>query len=150
MAHAQQDVVRLTRLVRLCFNQMKMVGDALHADLGIPAALRAVLESLTESGPRTVPQIAAAKSVSRQHIQKIADALIAAGHARTLENPAHRRSPLIAATAKGRKAFAQMKKREQRIFAELATRLAGKNIAAAIAALEGLSAVLADEISRQD
>jgi DNA-binding MarR family transcriptional regulator len=150
MAHAQQDVVRLTRLVRLCFNRMKTLGDALHADLGIPAALRAVLETLIDDGPQTVPQVAAAKSVSRQHIQKIADALIAAGHVETLDNPAHRRSSFIAATAKGRKTFAQMKRREQRIFAELATRLAGKNIAAAIAALEGLSAVLADEISRQD
>jgi DNA-binding MarR family transcriptional regulator len=148
MKVTERDVVRLTRLVRLCFNRLKMLGDELHADLGISAALRAVLETLTEDGPRTVPRIAAAKSVSRQHIQKIADALIAAGHVETATNPAHRRSSFIAATAKGRKMFATMKTRERKIIAEIAAGLKERDVAGAIATLDGLSDLLATQINQ--
>jgi DNA-binding MarR family transcriptional regulator len=148
MSDAERDLVRLTRLVRLCFNRMKMLGDELHADLGVTAALRAVLETLTENGPQTVPKIAAAKSVSRQHIQKIADALIAEGYVETAANPAHRRSPFIAATAKGRKTFAKMQQREKKIFAELSEALKNKDIGAAAATIDQLNALLAAQIER--
>ena len=118
------------------------------SDPAASAALRAVLETLTENGPQTVPQIAHAKSVSRQHIQKIADALIAEGYVETAANPAHRRSPFIAATAKGRKTFAKMKQREKKIFAELAVALRGKEVAVAAATIDQLNALLATQIEQ--
>ena len=63
-------------------------------------------------GAMTVPQIAKLKGVTRQHIQLLADALVAAGLAAVKENPAHRRSSLIALTEKGKRVFAKMRARE--------------------------------------
>ncbi len=87
MKKSADDLIQLTRLVRLCFQRLKTLGDELHADLGLTSALRAILEAASEEGARTVPQIAAAKSVSRQHIQKHVDMLIASGHIELLPNP---------------------------------------------------------------
>jgi DNA-binding MarR family transcriptional regulator len=115
MKKSAEDLIQLTRLVRLCFQRLKMLGDELHADLGLSSSLRAILEAATEGGNRTVPQIASAKSVSRQHIQKHVDMLIDSGHIAARANPAHKRSPYIVLTSKGSKAFAEMKRREGEI-----------------------------------
>jgi DNA-binding MarR family transcriptional regulator len=120
MTPDQQNVVKLTSLVRLCFQRLRTIGDQLHADLGMNSSLRAVLEWLTDHGSQTVPQIAAAKSVSRQHIQKIVDELIDGGHVDFKPNPAHKRSPFVVLTPEGAALFKEMRRREKRIFRELA------------------------------
>ena len=78
------------------------------------------METLSASGAMTVPKIAKLKSVTRQHIQLLADALCAAGLAAVRENPAHRRSSLIALTEKGKRAFAKMQARETPVIEALA------------------------------
>jgi DNA-binding MarR family transcriptional regulator len=134
-----REVERLIKLVRLCFQRLRAAGDALHADLGVNASLRAVLETLYELGENTVPEIARAKSVSRQHIQKIVDALASLGHVTARANPGHKRSPLIALTAKGRRLFETMRRREAGIVAALARRLDGAELAAALRTLAVLA-----------
>ncbi|HEY7607806.1 MAG TPA: MarR family winged helix-turn-helix transcriptional regulator [Alphaproteobacteria bacterium] len=136
------DADRLIKLVRLCFQRLRAAGDTLHADLGISASLRAALETLYELGEDTVPEIARAKSVSRQHIQKIVDALLPLGHVTARANPGHRRSPLIALTAKGRRLFETMRQREAGVVAALAKRLDGAELAAALRTL----AILAESL----
>ncbi len=59
------------------------------------------LRSLKVDGPRTVAQFARNRSVSRQHIQKLADEMEEAGLIEFLANPTHRRSPLMRLTARG-------------------------------------------------
>lgn len=110
----------LTRAVRATFQELRALGDGLHADLGITAAMRAVIERATEGEPETVPQIARAKTVSRQHIQTVADALAAKGLIAFADNPAHRRSPFVLPTAAGREAYAEMRRREAAILRRLA------------------------------
>jgi DNA-binding MarR family transcriptional regulator len=134
-----REVDRLIKMVRLCFQRLRAAGDALHADLGVNASLRAVLETLYELGENTVPEIARAKSVSRQHIQKIVDALAPLGHVTARANPRHKRSPLIALTAKGKRAFETMRQREAGIMAALAKRLDGAELAAALRSLATLA-----------
>jgi DNA-binding MarR family transcriptional regulator len=119
MKKSADDLIQLTRLVRLCFQRLKTLGDELHADLGLNSSLRAILEAASEVGNRTVPQIASAKSVSRQHIQKHVDMLIDSGHIAVRANPAHKRSPFIVLTSKGAKAFSEMKRREGEIVSTL-------------------------------
>lgn len=58
------------------------------------------------------------------------------------DNPAHRRSPLVALTRKGKSAFRQIRRRERAVLEELAHGLPGRRIAAATATLETLSARL--------
>ena len=113
-------MVALTRAVRAAFNRLKALGDELHGDLGITTAMRAVMETLSEEGAMTVPQIAKSKGVTRQHIQLLADTLSAAGLAAVKDNPAHRRSSLLSLTEKGRRAFATMRAREASVVGELA------------------------------
>lgn len=114
------DVVRYIKLIRYGFQRLRTLGDDLHADLGLNTSHRAVLEWLSEHGRKTVPQIAAAKSVSRQHIQKIVDELIGKGHADLEANPAHKRSPFVVLTQSGASLFAEMQRREAPFIERLA------------------------------
>ncbi|MER6971714.1 MarR family transcriptional regulator [Nocardioides sp. NPDC000445] len=50
----------------------------------------------------TVPDIARKLGLQRQSVQRVADELVRDGLARYEENPRHRRSPLLAATAAGK------------------------------------------------
>ena len=94
-----EKMVALTQAVRGVFNRLKALSDELHGDLDVTTAMRAVMETLSDAGPMTVPQIAKLKGVTRQHIQLLADALVDGGLASVKENPAHRRSSLITLTA---------------------------------------------------
>lgn len=113
MAQRSLALYQVIRNVRSTFHQLKTLGDELHGNRGITAAMRAVMESLAEAGEQTVPQMARAKSVSRQHIQVNVDALEQAGLVRLGNNPGHQRSPFIALTGKGRATFASIRRREE-------------------------------------
>lgn len=137
-----QKMTALTSAIRLTFNRLKELGDGLHRDLEVTAAMRAVMETLAAQGPMTVPQIAKLKGVTRQHIQLLADALVAAGLAVVKENPAHRRSSLIALTDKGRRMFAKMGAREAPVIEEIAAEFDGQELERATAVLTRLAARL--------
>jgi DNA-binding MarR family transcriptional regulator len=114
------DLERLMRLIRASFQDMAAAANMLHADIGITASTRAVLEHLVEAGATTVPEIAKAKNVTRQHIQQLTDSLVAAGFADYAENPAHKRSQLVQLTANGRKTYAAIREREEGLLAAIA------------------------------
>lgn len=108
----------LGREVRGLFHQLRATGEAIHAAHdALPVSQRAVLESLHRDGPATVPALARARPVSRQHIQVLVNALLEAGLVEAAENPGHRRSPQIALTAAGRRRFEAMRARERRALA---------------------------------
>jgi DNA-binding MarR family transcriptional regulator len=113
----------MTRDIRELFHVLGAVGDALHADLGITASMRAVLESLARGGAQTVPQMARARPVTRQHIQAIVDQLLDAGLVVLQPNPAHKRSSLVALTKAGEAAFAAMSDREAVVLEQIAATL---------------------------
>ena len=73
----------------------------------ITGAERDVLDYLVFEGAATVPQIARSRGVSRQHIQKRADALVDRQLAEFVENPAHKSSRLLEATIRGERVHAQ-------------------------------------------
>lgn len=135
-----EKMVALTQAVRGVFNRLKALGDELHGDLDVTTAMRAVMETLSDAGPMTVPQIAKLKGVTRQHIQLLADALVEGGFASVKENPAHRRSSLIALTDKGRRAFAKMRAREAPLIEELAAEFEAHELERATAVLTRLMA----------
>ena len=113
MAQRSRALYQVIRNIRSNFHQLKALGDELHGNRGITAAMRAVMESLAEAGEQTVPHMARTKSVSRQHIQVNVDALGKAGLVRIRNNPGHKRSPFISLTGKGRSTFASMCRREE-------------------------------------
>ena len=81
---------------------MKQWSETLHADLGVTAGMREVLELVLLGGPATVPSMARARGTSRQHIQQQVDALQERDYVARRDNPAHKRSPMIVLTDKGR------------------------------------------------
>ena len=107
------DVMRLFDEVRLLEHQLIRTATALHRDLDVTVPGRAVLEFLHRSGPASVPEIARARLVTRQHIQAIVDALLDAGLLERLTNPAHRRSALITLSTAGAGLIAEMHRREE-------------------------------------
>lgn len=106
--------------IRGAFRELGALSDTMTADLGVTAAMRAVMEHLEETGPRTVPKIAKAKNVSRQHIQLLADALVERSLAEYLDNPEHKRSKLVALSVTGKDIFRQILKKEAGVLSWLA------------------------------
>ena len=99
----------LFRETRLLFQVLKEWTEAVHPDREISVSMRAVLELLLLSGPETVPAMARRRGVSRQHIQQHVDGLLERGLVARRDNPAHKRSVLIALTASGRSLIQDMR-----------------------------------------
>ena len=133
----------LIRLVRRVFNGLSGLSDAIHADRGVTAGMRAVMEQLALGGPRTVPDMARARSVSRQHIQVLVNALVDRGIAENRPNPAHRRSVKIALTPAGDSLFDEMQADEIALLDKLAGGLSARQIEAAHRALAKLDTTVA-------
>jgi DNA-binding MarR family transcriptional regulator len=70
-----------------------------------------VLRTLISEGAQTVPQIANARPISRQHCQTIVNGLAEQGLVEFVDNPRHKKSKLVRVTKKGRSRFAAMKTR---------------------------------------
>jgi DNA-binding MarR family transcriptional regulator len=143
--HHGPDLAALAAIVkqtRLVFHRLRALGDRLHRDVAVSTAMRGVMESLAEAGPQTVPQLARARPVARQQIQVVVDALVRAALVEARANPAHRRSALIALTARGERLFAAMKRKEARVLEQLARTLPARDLAAAARVLEALSEAL--------
>lgn len=131
------NVERIAGEVRHLFQVLKALADAIHKEAGLNASTRAVMEELAE-GPRTVPDIARRKSVTRQHIQLLVDELAKSDLVELRPNPAHQRSLLIALTRKGETLFTSVRKREAPLLERLAAGLDARKAAATIQTLAGV------------
>jgi DNA-binding MarR family transcriptional regulator len=89
-----------------------------------------VLRSLAEEGPQTVPQLARARPVARQRIQKLADEMAADGLVEFVDNPAHRRSKLLRLTAAGFKRYDFLTARLRQMVEELVRDLSPRDLQA--------------------
>ena len=114
--------------VRLLMHRVERFVDDLHVDLAVTTPERAVLEYLHRRGPATVPDIARARGVSRQHIQTIVNGLLDHARVETVRNPAHRRSSLIVPTDDGRRLIEEMLDREQRAMTERLSGISGRSM----------------------
>lgn len=124
MAHSKaEEQYQVTWLIRRLFRAMAQNTTDRLADLNLTAADRAVLEFLYRNGSLTVPDIASRYQVTRQHVQVTANGLLARKLIRSKSNPAHKRSLLLALTAKGQKLFERIKQNDlevlDAIFADL-------------------------------
>jgi DNA-binding MarR family transcriptional regulator len=134
--------------VRRLFHRLASASDTLHADVGVSAAQRAVLEALATSGASTVPELARRKGVSRQHVQVLANALAAARLIDARPNPAHLRSPLLELTEAGRQTFEAMRARETPLLVAVASALEGRPLDDVLAVLRELGDAVEDAARR--
>lgn len=145
MNEHQLPLYRLIVEIRGAFNDLKALSDSMNADIEVTAAMRAVLEQLERAGAQTVPQIASARNVSRQHIQLLADALAERGLVQFQDNPDHKRSKLMAMTPAGFEIFDTIRKRE----ADTLRRLSGHFDDAELETAASLIARLREEIAQE-
>ncbi len=106
---------------RLLFHALKEWAEAVHSDVGVTVSMRAVLEILFLRGATSVPEMARARLVSRQHIQQQVDALLDQKLVRREPNPAHKRSSLITLTDSGRALIQNMRAEELGVLTRLQT-----------------------------
>ena len=99
--------------VRLLYNRLIELAEDLNDDSGITASQRAVLEFIHRQGPATVPTIARARGVTRQHIQMIANELKSLDLIDSQDNPAHQRSPMFVLTDHGHQTVDRIFDRER-------------------------------------
>lgn len=128
--------------VRRLFHALAGTAGRSHAELGITASMRAVMETLHERGPRTVPQVAREQDVSRQHIQVVVNGLLEAGLVACLDNPDHLRSPIVRLSAAGTRAVESIRRREERLLADLAKRIPGADLKVTLKTLNAMESGL--------
>jgi len=103
-----------------------------------------ILNSVITQGPQTVPQLARARPVSRQHIQKLSNEMLIDGLIRFIPNPAHKRSQLIEATPKGMDAYARMNSSLGDLADRMGAGFSKEELFVAASVLERMRAKLAD------
>lgn len=128
--------------VRRLFHALSGTAERVHGDLGLTAAMRGVLGILHDRGPRTVPQIAREKGVSRQHVQVVANALLARGLVECADNPDHLRSPLLRLSADGGRVCETVFRRESRLLTEVAKRIPGGDLRVTLKTLNAMESGL--------
>ena len=103
-----------------------------------------LMRSLALGGAQTVPQLARARPVARQRIQRLCDELAAEGLVEFVDNPGHRRSKLVRLTASGERRHAEQSRRVRDVASRLAAGVPAGDLAAARRVLATLAARLAD------
>ena len=99
-------------------------GDRLTADLGLTSARWKVLGAIALEGrPLTVAQIARRMGLTRQSVQRLVNELTRDGFVELHSNPDHRRAPLVARSAAGEAAYAEVMARYDAWAVRLATGL---------------------------
>lgn len=136
---------------RLMIHRSVTVVEQLHEGAGVSVPMRAVLEFLRRNGDHTVSAIARTRGVSRQHIQIIANDLADAGLVDRLDNPHHRRAPLITLTTRGESVIDAMHSAERGLlepaFAEVAA-ITPERLAVAQEVLQAIGTTF-DQLSQQ-
>lgn len=112
-------------------------GDRQAANVGQTQA-RWQLLSVLSGAPRTVPAAARRLGVSRQAVQRLADALRDEGYLRADANPAHASSPLFSLTRKGRRALGALTEENEPWNLAAAGALSAEDVRTAIQVLRAL------------
>lgn len=117
-AHGVVD--EFTYEVALLFFRMKIAATEFLGQGKHSSGRRSILKNLGREEAVTVPEMARARGVSRQHIQALVNELRADGLVGSRSNPAHKRSKLIVLTPAGKRFLKRMNAREEELLSELA------------------------------
>jgi DNA-binding MarR family transcriptional regulator len=117
------------------FHRLSWVADQIYGEQGHGVARRGILRGLVRYGPQSVPQLARARSVRRQTIQPIVDALVREGVVELIDNPAHMRSRLVQATAVGVEIVERMDRVDARVLRAVGSDIAPQDLEVTITTL---------------
>jgi DNA-binding MarR family transcriptional regulator len=129
------------------FHRLRVVAAGLHGQGEPSAGRRGILRDLAREA-LSVPQLARARPVSRQHVQSLVNPLLRDGYLVAIANPAHRRSPLLVLTGKGRRLVERMQGREARLLGVVVRGLRERELRAAATTLARTREALAGRAAR--
>jgi DNA-binding MarR family transcriptional regulator len=118
--------------------KLRSAGERIGATPPAGAGSFGLLRSLKKNGPQTVPQLARAHEVSRQHVQILANGLAEHALVEFADNPAHKRSKLLKITELGERRLAQLTERIEDAYEEISPGMDTAEIRAAIKVLSEL------------
>jgi DNA-binding MarR family transcriptional regulator len=118
-SNSLQEMHLLANSIRRTYNRLRHTTDQIHEATELSAPKRTLMMDIQREGPQTVPALAASRYVSRQIIQAQVNELSGAGLLQAIVNPEHKRSSLIALTAKGKRRVQQMIDDENAFIAQL-------------------------------
>jgi DNA-binding MarR family transcriptional regulator len=127
------------------FHRLRAAAEQVHRQGKLSGARRGVLRGLERLGPQTVPQMARARPVSRQHIQMLVNGLEAEGLVELANNPAHKRSRLVRLTARGRHLVDAMDRRERALLARFPVGMSESRLRGAASVLRFVREALESE-----
>lgn len=134
--------------VRLLWHAMVQAGERLHAAEPVTLGMRGILELLLLEGAAAVPAMARRRSVTRQHVQALVDALLERGLVALGRNPAHRRSALVRLTPEGRRVIDRMRRREAELYRRARLGAAPDRLKGAAEVLRGVRTALSGRARR--
>ena len=136
--------LHLASSVRRLFHQLRALAErAYPGEDGLGAPHRGVLESLFLGGAQTVPALARARPVARQHIQVLVNELAERGLVVARANPAHKRSLLIELTPAGKRRFEAIRAAERALLKRIELPFSARELETLAERLETLSRALA-------
>ncbi|MCI0453702.1 MAG: MarR family transcriptional regulator [Candidatus Dadabacteria bacterium] len=127
------------------FHCLRATAEEIHRQGETTSGKRGVLRGLDRFGLQTVPQMARARPVSRQYIQTLVNQLVEQGYVEFIENPAHKRSPLVHLTQRGKDLIKEMNRREEKILEMLKIEIEERDLRLTARVLRKLRACLEDK-----
>lgn len=113
MPDETQEIIDLIdRLSRFYFVARKY-GNALHTARNISTGERAILMEINVDGPKSVPEMASRRGVSKQAVQKMVDKLAARGFLEKRINTKDRRNRDVVLTPSGGEFIAELQEIER-------------------------------------
>lgn len=113
-------------------------ADSVHDRRAVSPGKQIVIKALHQLGPRTVPQLATAQGVSRQHIQSVINELMGQNLVESGDNPKHKRSHLMHLTDAGRTMAEYLDEGRRRLLDSLDPGIPGPALSAAIRVLRAI------------
>jgi DNA-binding MarR family transcriptional regulator len=120
------------------FHRLRWVAEQIYGEEGRSTARRGILRGLLRYGAQTVPQMARARAVTRQHVQGVVDALVQDGSVTLSPNPKHARSLLVCITPKGALLVRRMDETDARVLRALGLRIGSDRIAVTVQTLRAV------------
>lgn len=140
---------RMIREILFTFFRLNAAGERLFRGSGQTPGQMSLMRSVYEEGPQSVAQIARARPVARQGVQRMADQLAAAGLLEFADNPAHLRAKLVRLTASGRQVIEKLLAGTRAWAGTLAREFDADEVDTVITALQKLKATLARAEARR-
>jgi DNA-binding MarR family transcriptional regulator len=122
--------------------QLQVLTEELHGHSELSRACRGILQDFYRLGPRTVPQLARGRPVSRQNVLMLVNRLITEGLAESMRNPEHKRSYLVCLTPRGKTLLEEMWSRETALLNNLDYALSREDLQVATDVLHRLREAL--------